>query len=256
MIPSTTAALNLAVYFIILIFSAWLAPAHTSPNVYWQSALLQLVLILAFPAMMLLIRKSSLRQSYALKKISFQMLVWTALIGISAIPWLEEINYLQVVALHFPSDWQEHLLGMIRAETPPKLMLVFFSLAIVPAICEESFFRGFFFSGFGKDWGTVNILFLSSLLFALFHLNPVAFLPAFFAGMIMGLSRSITGSILPPILIHFMMNSWTILIINSSLHLTIPWSLQLAPVPIALLIPSLLVLLFSVWKIARLPVGN
>lgn len=79
------------------------------------------------------------------------------------------------------------------------------SVAIIPAICEETAHRGLLLNGL-KGSGIVNAILLSSLLFGLMHLNINQFFYATILGFIIAMSAVISKSIIPAIIIHFMNN--------------------------------------------------
>ena len=73
---------------------------------------------------------------------------------------------------------------------------------VVAPLGEELFFRGYALAGLARK-GKQNVaLILSSLLFAAVHLNPVGFVPLFFAGMILGTVFLRTGSLTASIAAH------------------------------------------------------
>lgn len=79
---------------------------------------------------------------------------------------------------------------------------------VVAPVAEETFFRGFLFSGignrYGYGWGAV----ISALLFSLAHiLQPGAFLPIFLLGLLLAWLYVKTGSIWACIFTHFAYNS-------------------------------------------------
>jgi hypothetical protein len=86
-------------------------------------------------------------------------------------------------------------------------------LAVVVApIAEETFFRGFLFTGIGErygySWGAV----LSALLFAVAHfIQPGALLPIFILGLLLAWLYIRTGSIWTCIFAHFAYNSLALL---------------------------------------------
>ncbi|WP_118975354.1 type II CAAX endopeptidase family protein [Taibaiella koreensis] len=80
-------------------------------------------------------------------------------------------------------------------------------IALVPAICEELFFRGVIFkfaqSIFRRWWLSIGV---SSILFTLFHASISEFLPIFIAGVVLGWVYYITGSLWMSILLHLLFN--------------------------------------------------
>jgi membrane protease YdiL (CAAX protease family) len=79
--------------------------------------------------------------------------------------------------------------------------------AIVAPFVEELFFRGFLFAGLRKHCGWPKAALISSLLFSLFHLQPLAILPIFVLGYILAFLYQHSRSIWPAILIHFSNNA-------------------------------------------------
>ena len=92
------------------------------------------------------------------------------------------------------------------------LYLAFAILAILPSICEELFFRGFMFSGIQHRFGKPSALIFSSLFFGLMHTGtPVHTILMVLFGFLLGILLIITGSIIIPILIHFLYNTLVII---------------------------------------------
>lgn len=76
-----------------------------------------------------------------------------------------------------------------------------FAFAIFPAVTEELVFRGIMIAEY-EECGVVGAALMSSLLFAMLHLEPVLLPVYFVSGLILALSVYVTRSILAPILIH------------------------------------------------------
>lgn len=91
--------------------------------------------------------------------------------------------------------------------------LPLFLLAVVVAapLAEEMFFRGFLLEGLRCGYpGVPGALVLSSLLWALLHAQYHAFEMTliFLLGILLGLSRLYSGSLLTPVLAHALLNLW------------------------------------------------
>ena len=86
-------------------------------------------------------------------------------------------------------------------------LILFVAGAIIAPVVEEIFFRGFVFAGLRPRYGWKKAALISSLLFALIHLQPTAFLPIFLLGLIFALLYQYSGSIWPAILMHFATNA-------------------------------------------------
>lgn len=82
-----------------------------------------------------------------------------------------------------------------------------FLIAVIPAFCEELFFRGllmkFTYSILKRWW--ISIL-VSALIFAAFHTSVSEFVPILIAGIILGTVYYLTSSILMNVLLHLLFN--------------------------------------------------
>ncbi|GMV27049.1 MAG: hypothetical protein AMXMBFR58_30800 [Phycisphaerae bacterium] len=82
-------------------------------------------------------------------------------------------------------------------------------IGLVPGFCEELFFRGFFQRRLQYHWSTPASIALASILFALLHVDPPAMALALILGVWLGWVAWRTGSILPTIATHVLVNaSW------------------------------------------------
>ena len=79
--------------------------------------------------------------------------------------------------------------------------------AILAPLVEEIFFRGFLFQGFRARYGWGRALLLSSLIFGIAHLDPVALFPTFLLGCLLAYLYQRSNSIWPGVIFHTMINS-------------------------------------------------
>jgi len=93
----------------------------------------------------------------------------------------------------------------------PELWIQVFVIALLPAICEEIFFRGVILGSF-ESLGLRAAIIVSSFYFALFHFDIRNLLGPFFLGILFAWFCCRTGSILPGILAHFTNNLLAVLI--------------------------------------------
>lgn len=83
---------------------------------------------------------------------------------------------------------------------------VLFVVAVLPAFCEETLFRGIILNCV-KDIGTVATCLLGGLLFSIFHQNPLQTIYQFICGACFTLLAIRADSVLPTIVIHFINNA-------------------------------------------------
>ena len=82
----------------------------------------------------------------------------------------------------------------------------FMKVAVVAPIVEELIFRGLILNGLRLNYKAVTAVFMSALLFALFHLNPWQFPATFVLGLLLGWIMLRTNNILLAIIGHSVNN--------------------------------------------------
>lgn len=99
----------------------------------------------------------------------------------------------------------------IELEAIP-LWVKLISLAVLPAVCEELFFRGYLLSSLLNRFSSNSAILVSSFLFALFHvivrdsLFIERFFPSFFMGLCLGYVNVLSRSVIPGIMLHMIHN--------------------------------------------------
>jgi sodium transport system permease protein len=119
-----------------------------------------------------------------------------------------------------------HLSGAARdlAERIMELMLArpwwagWLVVAVLPAVCEEIFFRGWLLSAFaGERPGqrrAVAAVLLQAAAFAAFHLLPERMPQTFILGIVLGWMTLVTGSLLPAMAAHLAHNSVPLVLVQ------------------------------------------
>jgi membrane protease YdiL (CAAX protease family)/uncharacterized membrane protein YhaH (DUF805 family) len=101
---------------------------------------------------------------------------------------------------------------LLHSFHPVDVVLLIFTLAVIPAFCEEVFFRGLLLPFFG-DWlkNRHAGVWISAVLFTVLHFSVTQFLPILFMGVVLGYIYVWTRSIWAPVLVHFLNNASTVL---------------------------------------------
>lgn len=104
--------------------------------------------------------------------------------------------------------------------TQKSYFLSIFSLALVPAVCEELIFRGLIFKGL-KRYGKAFSIILSAVMFAIFHMSYQQLLYPFLMGLFLAVIMYYENNIIYTIIFHFTNNffSLTISYFNTNLVL-------------------------------------
>ncbi|MDR1029701.1 MAG: CPBP family intramembrane metalloprotease [Treponema sp.] len=79
-------------------------------------------------------------------------------------------------------------------------------VGVIPAFCEEMFFRGILLTGFQENYSEKKAVLMSALLFGIIHLNPWQFVSAFIIGIFSAWICIKTRSIVLSIYIHIFNN--------------------------------------------------
>lgn len=131
--------------------------------------------------------------------------------------WLNQLN-IKLAELPAFSGLisQGKMLGYLKSllghmDTNSELLVNMFFIALIPAVCEEVFFRGVFQKLAIESFGNVHIgIVITSFIFALIHFNFLQILPMMFLAMVFGYVYHYTKSIFVPIALHFINNSFSL----------------------------------------------
>ncbi len=117
------------------------------------------------------------------------------------------VSLLLFQALGLPFERQPAVEFMLDPAQPLGLQLYLVALAIVGApIIEEALFRGIVFPAMLRHTTLTRAMVFVSLIFAAIHLTPTAIIPLFVFAMALSLAYLYTGSIIVPIVMHFLFN--------------------------------------------------
>jgi tetratricopeptide (TPR) repeat protein len=108
--------------------------------------------------------------------------------------------------LHWPPTIQQAI-PLIKYALVANPLAAFSAVVIVGPMVEEILFRGLIYGALEKRLRVSGAIVISSLLFALVHLQVVYFIPIFCLGMVLGWARWKANSLGLPILIHILNNS-------------------------------------------------
>ncbi|MCM1039681.1 MAG: ABC transporter permease [Ruminococcus sp.] len=88
----------------------------------------------------------------------------------------------------------------------------FLVIAVTPAICEEMLFRGMIFHSMKARYRITTSIVTVAVLFGLYHMSLVKFIPTGFLGLMFCYVVYKTGSIFPAMLMHFINNAVSVLL--------------------------------------------
>lgn len=144
-----------------------------------------------------------------------------AVIGIVLIqPFLQGYVYFQEQAINSLPLLREYLkpiketwdklegsvMRIVAAHSPVEFAVIVFVICITPAVCEEFLFRGFVLTNLKKAARASSAIFLSGLLFAIYHFQPFNLVPLIVLGWFLGFVVYYSNSIFTGMICHFLNN--------------------------------------------------
>ncbi|MBR6563484.1 MAG: CPBP family intramembrane metalloprotease [Clostridia bacterium] len=222
-LKSPTITTPLLVIFVVLFMQASklaFARVNSDTNLFLAIGVIQLV-VLALPCMVYYLIKGRRLDSPMLivPKNGPQLLflIFAALFFISGMLLLKYFYFVyggQVASLvNFYQDFSGTTEGSGNLE-------IILSLIIIPAFCEELFFRGIVFSEY-RRYGTANAIIISAVCFAMLHFSVENMAIYLFSGLLFGFVTAVTRSIIPSIALHLLSNTLSIYASDAFLRVTV-----------------------------------
>jgi membrane protease YdiL (CAAX protease family) len=159
--------------------------------------------------------------------INFKMIVVPCILWATLGVGLFEMGNGVIIEKILPMSWLDYYNDMTREMLASQTALVMNSsntileflqiilfIAVIPAVCEEILFRGYLMQSIRVRNTKGFAIFVSALLFAAIHFNPLGFIPIFVIGLFLGSIFYATRSIIPCILFHFLNNLLVVISAN------------------------------------------
>tara|TARA_B100000029_G_scaffold509956_1_gene600312 strand:+ start:1434 stop:2144 length:711 start_codon:yes stop_codon:yes gene_type:complete len=211
----TFISLFLANFTNILVISLIFYPATIIPIFYLNFSKYKMNLNLSLKSLGFINPSKNLKvKSIILQNISPYILATYAwIVGlIFAGIWIFLINYFSI-SLFYPPVLEESI-----PEFPSNSFIIFCCIAMLIApISEEILFRGFLLKKISSRYGPKKSILITSIIFALFHLDLGSIIPVFILGASIGWVKNKTGSLLPCIGIHIIQNSLAVILSISNI---------------------------------------
>lgn len=172
------------------------------------------------PVLVAIYIKADFKKLFSIKKIKLKDIIRAALTWF--VGSLIMSIFVMILLKLFPDQMKvsEQLNNIIKSSGGLFTQIILF--ALVPAICEETLFRGFILSAFRdkKTFGQKNekhIMFaivVSGILFGIMHLDFIRIIPTSILGMVMAYNVYKSKSIFTSVGIHFFNNLLSVLSVN------------------------------------------
>ena len=230
--PTETATVEAAVFclvflfpvnFIIITLMVRFGEAWSFEAKLFASSISTIICFGLVPLAVAASRRVRLRSGFGFNLFNPLSLIIAGLLGISLWPLvmgLVEVThqfYTMVSGVDAAQDWAERLVQVTKEhsekiKTIPVWSIVLM-LGVIPAFCEECFFRGFLLRSLMKHQSPWNAILVTALCFGVFHILAASvisldrFMPTMLMGLVLGFVCWKTGSIIPSIILHCIHNT-------------------------------------------------
>lgn len=206
--PITLVLLVTAVLFPVWFFiqaSASPGPDEDAGQLLRTSMVLMPVCFVILPAAVLWYWKIDLVNTLSLRLPSARHLAAAVLLGLSLWVPAHELTVAQE-GLFFSEEQFKQLEPLAQALGELPGVTLFLYLALIPALCEEFFFRGFLLGGLASGKRRWSAILITAVIFGAFHFVLFKFAVTTVLGVVLGLLCWQSRSLWPAVLAHLLHN--------------------------------------------------
>jgi ABC-2 type transport system permease protein/sodium transport system permease protein len=166
------------------------------------------------PAALALVGRVNWSSGLGIRNVGILSYVAAAILGISLWPAAHELA-LACQGFAINPELLNKINALVAQFRTMPLWLVLAAFAIVPAVFEEFCFRGFLFGAIRQRLSGIWAVVITAILFGFFHevTIPGKLVPSAALGLALGWVRLRTGSILPGIVMHAVINGFLLTVI-------------------------------------------
>lgn len=201
--PLTSIIISVIIYLLAMYFSLM----FITSSQYLLLAIMPLTILFVIFISSILV-KLDIKKSFKINKFSLKKLYIFFLLYVGT--YILSTTLVDVVSRIFPkivTDYSQYE-SMLNVDN---IFMAIFLIALLPAVAEELLFRGVIFNSFNKRYKVSIAIFISALLFGVYHMNWIQGIFAFFMGLTLAYGYYKTGSIFPSIIIHFINNAFSVI---------------------------------------------
>jgi len=167
------------------------------------------------PALVYAIRKDfSLVETFRLKTIQPNIIITSIFLGFALSVLADEADRLVAIFFPMPDAFQEMLKQAMEFSGTAEFTSLVFSAVVLAGICEEMLFRGFLQKSFEHAFDVTKAIMLTSLIFAVVHLNPWWTIQIIVFAIFLGVMAWKSDSIFPSIIAHSINNAMALVFWN------------------------------------------
>lgn len=200
---------GIGVFILVILVTIFVAaPIQMAFGMYGVAITEIILLLLAIiPAILF---KANFKEVFPIKKPLLREILGVLLIWAGS--YVAVLLVTLIIGYFFPQGLTDVSSGLQNVFTSVPMWVAFIIIAVMPAICEEALHRGLILSSLGSvnnKW--LRVLYMG-IIFGIFHLDPVRFLPTAILGMALSYVMIETRNIILPVIFHFVNNGLATLI--------------------------------------------
>ncbi len=182
-----------------------LAGAETASNLFLSISVIQL-LVLVLPCMLYyLLKGRKLSSPMLLSPIGLRHITLTVFSALTLLLGSLLIKFGYQAIASRTVDTSGFFAGLSAGESDASFAGVLLSMVIIPAVCEELFFRGVVLAEY-RSLGEGNAILISAICFAMLHFSVTNFPVYLFAGLLLGVVTAVSRSVIPAMILHLLSN--------------------------------------------------
>lgn len=176
-------------------------------NIMASLVITQIFLILAPALFFLRYTKSPIRETLSLKRPSPRFVLAAISLGFATVVLSMLILTVQTKFLPYSEEYAKQMQLMVMPPGRPLWQIILVA-ALMPAICEEFFFRGVLQGILKKNLPKQKLIIVIGILFGIFHMSMFRIIPTGLLGILLAYLTLASGSIFPSMCLHFMHNAY------------------------------------------------
>jgi len=212
--PAPRPSVSMALMIAAILFPVWFyvqgslspGPGESASDLLWGTARLMPVFFVILPLLLIAYWKINVVGTFSLRAPGVKYVVAALLIGASAWVPAHEIDVLQVHLFGLPDAIAQQFEAMQKMVSELSLPEAVLLIAIVPAVCEELFFRGLLLSGLSSAARKWTAIVTSAVVFGVFHFILFKIPVTVGMGVVLALLCWNSRSIVPSMLAHLLHN--------------------------------------------------
>lgn len=157
----------------------------------------------------------SIRKRLRFNSISIKTLLSIILISVGFIVIVDELDRI-VYKMFGQPDFLQELVEQLQITSIRNGIFIVFTTVIAAPLVEEMLFRGYLQKVLEESWKDITkAILVTSLFFALVHLNPYWIVQIYLLGLVLGYLAWHTNSIIPGIILHGLNNAFAVALNNA-----------------------------------------